>query len=264
VKMTCRVSGGMFAFIVMMGIGLSGGGVRAQERVRGDFSLSQEVHWGRATLPIGNYTYIVDSEGGPAVVRVLQKGGNFSGLFVPDSLSRVPHPGPSGIVLERVGGDVFVVSMHVESLGAELRFSNLDASREVPERGIALVQQPTVSDTPAPEFFTILNPNHETMSPSRAQELYLFACEAVEREFNWSTPIRPRLTLHLGATQNLLRYSNHEVQLKKWNESRFAEGVVELAMRDLASPQMREKLTGLAVNRAAATVNLCELKRCEK
>ena len=120
----------------------------------------------------------------------------------------------------------------------------------------------TISKNPTQRFFTVLNPGNEKVSLAEAEKVYLAACETIGREFNRSTPIRPRLILHLGAGQNLLHYPNREIRLTKWDKNRFAEAVVDLALHDMVSPEDRLRLSKLAVAEAGGTVNLCELKEC--
>jgi hypothetical protein len=120
----------------------------------------------------------------------------------------------------------------------------------------------TISKDPTQRFFTVLNPGNEKVSLIEAEKVYLSVCETIEREFNRSTPIRPRLILHLGAGQNLLHYPNREIRLTKWDKNRFAEAVVDLALHDMVSPEDRLRLSKLAVAEAGGTVNLCELKEC--
>jgi hypothetical protein len=267
VRINHKVPGGTFAIIVVVTVVTAGilsvsKPVRAQRR--GDFSLSQEVHWGSAILPTGDYTYIVDSGSQPAVVRVLRKGGNFSALFLPQTLSPGSSSGASQITLKRIRGDVFVAALHVQGLGAELNFPTPKEDREIQPSERTPVPAATDSDAVKDELFAILNPNREKISEITIQKVYLAACETVERKFNWPTPIRPKLVLHLGAPQDRLQFPGREIQLRKWDDYRFAEGVVELAVYDLVPPGEKARLSGVAVDQAGATVNLCELKNCVK
>lgn len=257
-----RISSMTFAIFVIAEIGLFPGYGYAQQMARGAFSLSQEVHWGSTVLPKGDYTYSVDAQNEPAVVRVFQKGGSFSGLFLPQTFSEERYSGPDQIVLERIGGDMFVAAMHVGSLGTELIFFNSGASEDVRPPELTPVQLSVASGAVAVETFTIVNPNHEKVTIAEVQKIYLSACEAVERKLDWPSPIRPRFILRLGAPENVLRFSSVEILLKKWDDFRFAEAIVDLALRELVSPEERERLSNLAVVQAGATTNLCELKHC--
>lgn len=196
------------------------------------------------------------------MVRVEQKGGGFTGVFIPHALLRPGKKGNTGIVLGAVGNDTYVISLRLQELGGELDFSVPDAAQERQPPDPTDEQDSGDSSTHAEKYLTILNPNHEKLSAEEAEKVYLRACEVVEREFNRSTPIRPRLLLRLGASHNVLRYPIREIQLKKWDEYRFADAVVDLALHDVVPPEERARLGNAAVHEAGATVNVCELKAC--
>jgi hypothetical protein len=237
---------------------------RAQQVVRGEFSLSQQVRWENSVLPMGDYVYFVDSNHWPAAVRVEQKGGSFTGVFIPHALLRPGRKNNTGIVLGAVGNDTFVMSMQLQALGAELDFSAPGTGAEDQPADPTDAHEMGDSSRHAEEYLTILNPNHEKISLEEAEKVYLRACEVVEKEFNRPTPIRPRLILRLGAGDNVLRYPIREIQLKKWDEYRFADAVVDLALHDMVPPEERARLGNTAVHEAGATVNICELKSCVK
>jgi hypothetical protein len=251
-----------FAIIVIVEVAIFPINGRAQQVVRGEFSLSREVHWENSVLPMGDYIYFVDSNRWPAAVRVEQKGGGFSGMFLPQSLMLPGRKGNTGIVLGAVGENAYVISLRLQSLEEELYFYVPAAASEGeppdPIRGRETGEQ---SDRGA-EFLTILNPNHEKISHEEAEKVYLRACQAVEKEFNRPVPVRPQILLRLGSENNVLRYPMREIQLKKWDEYRFADAVVDLALHDLVTPEERVKLGNTAVREAGATVNVCELKAC--
>jgi hypothetical protein len=233
---------------------------RAQQVVRGEFSLPREVRWGNSVLPMGDYVYFVDSNHWPAAVRVEQKGGGFSGMFIPQSVLRPGKQGDAGIALGAVGNDTYVRALHLQE--GELDFSVPDSEIEKGSGDSMHGQDPGISSPLAAGYLTILNPNHEKISPEEAEKVYLRACEIVEKEFNRPSPIRPHLLLRLGATDNVLRYPMGEIQLKKWDEYRFADAVVDLALHEMVTPDERVRLGNTAVHEAGATVNLCELKAC--
>ena len=257
------VSGAAVAVLAMAGMAWFPDMVHAQASMGGEFKLSQEVHWGDAVLPTGSYTYSIDSGSGSTVVRVRQIGGALAGLFVPQTSSEGSDSGIRGIVLQRVGEEAFVTSLHVARRGTVLNFMAPIPKARIHSASATQTQRITVSNAPTEEFFTIFNPENKEVSFAEAERIYLAACEAVEREFNRSTPIRPRLVLHLGGGQNVVRYPTLEIRLAKWDKYRFAEGVVELALRDLMSPEDRQKLSEVAVNDSGATVSVCELKDCK-
>src|ERR1700681_4616817 len=134
---------------------------------------------------------------------------------------------------------------------------------EVPRPDSTQTPQIRISQDPTQGFFTIFNPGDEKISYTEAEKVYLAACETIEREFNLSTPIRPRLTVHLHANENNLHYPDRDLQLARWDKNRFAEAVVELVLHDMITSEDRLRLTKLAVTKAGGTVSLCELKDCK-
>jgi hypothetical protein len=235
---------------------------RAQQVVRGEFSVSQAVRWGNSVLPMGDYVFFVEPNRWPFVVRVEQEGGGFSGMFIPEDSLRPGRQGKTGIVLGRTGNDTYVMSLRLQGLWGELDFSVPVAEMEE-EPGEPIQGHETgISSLQPSEFLTIINPNHEKVSPEEVEKVYLRACEAVEKESNRPTPIRPRLILRLGANGNVLRYPMQEIQLKKWDEYRFADAVVELALHDKVTPEERVRLSNTAIRQAGAIINICKLKAC--
>jgi hypothetical protein len=252
----------LFAIIVIVEVAIFPINGRAQQVLRGEFSLSREVRWEKSVLPMGDYIYFVEANRWPAVVRVEQKGGGFSGMFIPQSLLRPGSKGDTGIVLGAVGNDAYVMSLRLQSLGKEYYFSAPgEGSESEPEdasRGSEIAEH----SARAPEYLKVLNPNHEKVSFEEVEKVYLRACEAVQREFNRPAPVRPQIVLRLGSENNVLRYPMGEIELKKWDEYRFADAVVDLALHDLVTPEVRVKLGNTAVREAGATVNVCDLKAC--
>ena len=98
------------------------------------------------------------------------------------------------------------------------------------------------------------------MPYAQAETIYLSACRVVEQEFHRAEPLRPRLTLVLGANRDALYYPNREIQLRKWDGYRFAQGVVLLAVDDMLPRDKQILLTKLAVLEAESTVDVRELK----
>jgi hypothetical protein len=253
----------VYAILVIINFILFPGSGRAQGFVSGEFKLSQEVRWDNSVLPMGEYEYSVDSRKSPSVVRVQQKDGDFSGVFTLRSFSRREQPGGSGIVLAADGSETYVTSISLQKLGGELLFSAPDSAPEdtlvdplgPSEAGIAPHQ--------TLKYLSVVNPHREKVPEDEAEKVYLKACEAVEKEFGRPVPIRPRVILRLGAGENILRLKTREILLKKWDEVRFADAVVDLALYDMVPADERLKLSSSAIHRAGATVSVCELKSCK-
>ena len=236
--------------------------LHAQPSLGGEFKLSQSVRWGNAVLPTGKFIYSIETGAGSTVVQVHQIGGNFTGLFMPQTESEGGESNPTGIVLARVGEETFVTSLRAEKGARVLYFSPPNADTEIVHRDATETRYLSASKDPALGFFTIFNPRGEKVSYSEAEKVYLAACQTVEREFNRTTPIRPQLTVLLGSVENNLHYPDRQLRLARWDTNRFAEAVVELVLHDMVSPEDRRRLTKLVESQAGATVSLCELKDC--
>ena len=256
------ISGFVFAIIaatVIFGFPFP---VQAQAFAGGQFKLSESVHWGRAVLPTGKYMYSVESGAGATLVRVQQIGGGFTGLFLPQTFSEAGNSGSGGIVLSRVGQEMFVTSLQLENGGLALNFSASNSEIGIPDVNSVEGPAKSVSQNSIHEFFTIVNHGSEKVSDIEAERVYLAACAAVEHEFSRPASIRPRLTVRLGAGQNLLHYPTREIRLTKWDKYKFADGVLELALRDMVTHDDKIRLSNLAVTQAGGTVSVCELKNC--
>jgi hypothetical protein len=90
--------------------------------------------------------------------------------------------------------------------------------------------------------------------------IYLSACRVVEQEFRRSDPIRPRLSVLLGSDTDRVYYPKREIQLRKWDKYRFAEGVVILAVDSLLPPEQKLSLSKLAVLQSDSVVDVRDLK----
>ena len=66
-----------------------------------------------------------------------------------------------------------------------------------------------------------------------ALRIYESACLSVQREFRIVEPIRPEVTLIVGAHENMAYADSKEIRLVKWNPDLFAQGVVIFAFDEL-------------------------------
>jgi hypothetical protein len=92
--------------------------------------------------------------------------------------------------------------------------------------------------------------------PADAEKIYMSACLAVEREFRITRPIRPSLTLVVGADENGAYWGPREIRLTKWNPNFFAQGVVMFAFEDLLPDGERVAVAKRAISWAGSTVNV--------
>ena len=235
----------------------------AQGFTSGEFSLPREVHWEGTALPMGEYEYFVESNQWPYTVRVQERGGELKGVFTPASFLRRNHVDDGGVILTSVGSETYVTSIRLPSLGGEIFFPAPGSTADGLRTETLSVRNPEASLPETREYITILNPNHEKFSAEKAEIVYLRPCEVVQREFNRPVPVHPHLTLRLGAGENILRYPTREILLKKWDEYRFADAVVDLALFDMVPRDERAKLGNIAITTARSTVSVCELKDCK-
>jgi hypothetical protein len=235
----------------------------AQSQPATVFRFSKEVHWGRAVLPPGDYVVSVSADASP-VVTVGQKGSAFTATIAPKTVSSAPFSGNTRVVMSDDGHGNYVTSLYVKDIGAVLTFAAPNARPQAPNPGTQdLARQDAVFDDSASSeggLFTIYNPRSQTVPYAEAQAIYLSACKAVEQEFSRTDPVRPRLTLLLGAGNDRVYYPKREIQLTKWDKYQFAEGVVLLAVDDLLTEDKKISLTRLAVLEADSTVDISELK----
>ena len=155
-------------------------------------------------------------------------------------------------------GDYVVTSLDVKNTGAVLTFAT---PKSLPRSSDSSGQ--VVSSDSAPgngAFFTIRNTRNRNVPYAEIQTIYLSACRVVEQEFSRSEPLRPRLTLLLGSDTDRVFYPNREIQLKKWDDYKFAQGVVILAVNDMLPEDKKYSLSKLALLQAESTVDVRELK----
>ncbi len=89
-----------------------------------------------------------------------------------------------------------------------------------------------------------------------ADRLYLSACTVVQQEFGTRQPVRPRLTLVLGAERNQAFLDKREVRLTQWNPYLFAQGVVIFAFEELMGPDKTLAIAIRAVRWADSVVEI--------
>lgn len=174
------------------------------------FHFSEEVHWGNAVLPPGDY-----------VITSLDVRNNGT----------------------------------APKFAASDRDSALFAARGAGQEGAGGNSIPANG-----RLFAIRNPRNQAVPLAQAEMIYLSACRVVEQEFHRAESLRPRLTLVLGANRDSVYFPNREIQLKKWDDYQFAQGVVLLAVDDMLPKDKKILLTRLSVLEAESTVDVRELK----
>jgi len=89
---------------------------------------------------------------------------------------------------------------------------------------------------------------------AEAQRIYESACAAVESEFRNTRPVRPRITLVLGAHENIAQRDSNQIRLADWDPDLFAQGVVVLVF-DAELDERRMAVSKRALVGAASVVD---------
>ena len=94
-----------------------------------------------------------------------------------------------------------------------------------------------------------------------AEKVYESACSALQREFHIVRPLRPHVTLIIGAHENGAYGDSKEIRLTKWDPFLFAQGVVFLAFDDLLP---RAKVTEVAKRAVTWADSVVEVQKLRK
>ena len=92
------------------------------ESASGAFTLPGETHWGKVTLPAGDYRYSVELNGPLTVVLVRSTSGRPAAMFSTSSLSDLGSSDVDRLVLDHVGTRRYVKSLHLTQLGIVLNY----------------------------------------------------------------------------------------------------------------------------------------------
>ena len=92
----------------------------AQGVFHGNFTLPNDVRWGDAMLPAGDYTFSLQSSGLPA--QIILRGPNGGAFIVTSATNRRDSGDSSNLTVERRGGTRFVSEMYLADLQLHLRY----------------------------------------------------------------------------------------------------------------------------------------------
>ena len=92
----------------------------AQSVFKGKFTLPEDVQWGNASLPAGDYTFSLKSASVPA--QIILQGPNGGAFIMTGSIDKRDEGESSNLTIERRGGSHFVSTMYLADLGLELRY----------------------------------------------------------------------------------------------------------------------------------------------
>ena len=107
--------------LVVGALCLCAGLASAQSAMKGEFTLPSEIHWGRAVLPAGQYSFDFASTHAPDVIHVRGEGVNV--MLMAQAVGDRPIPTDSALVLERQGGNSVVRSLRLAPLGISLYYA---------------------------------------------------------------------------------------------------------------------------------------------
>ena len=102
----------------------------------------------------------------------------------------------------------------------------------------------------------VIRTNGRQERPADAEKIYVSACSAVEREFRINRPLRPQVTLVVGADKNGAYWAAKEIRLTKWDPYLFAQGVVVFAFEELLPQGERMAVAKRAVTWADSTMEV--------
>ena len=227
------------------------------------FRLSKETYWGGSVLQAGDYTVLV-SLGDSPVVTIRQQGSDFAETIAPSAVPPNRFYGDTRLEINDEGDSHYVASLYVKQLGAVLRFPPPGAVAQlpIPVAPDSASQVGSSDDAAPPEgaLFAIRNTANQDVPQAQAEAIYLSACKIVEQEFARNAPVRPKLTLVLGAKASNVYYPKREIQLAKWDKYQFAQGVIILAVEEFLTAENQGTLAKLAVTEADSTVDVSTLR----
>jgi hypothetical protein len=93
----------------------------AQSAIKGEFTLPSEIHWGRAVLPAGQYSFDLASIRTPQLIQVRGEGVNV--MLMAQASGDRPTPTDSALVLVRQGDKSVVRSLRLAPLGISLYYA---------------------------------------------------------------------------------------------------------------------------------------------
>ena len=149
-RMTMRTKVQLFVAVILTA-GLFAAWANAQssngfQAYRGKFTLAQEVHWGKAVLPAGDYSISMGSGRSPALV---QSNDGKTSVFTPTPIGddgNNGNKGPSVLIIAARGNEREVLALNLPTLGSSFVYKRLTkAEREM----IADVEQVQVAPAKA-------------------------------------------------------------------------------------------------------------------
>lgn len=96
----------------------------AQNALHGKFQLSSEVRWANTVLPAGGYSFLLESNKRPLVVKIFPSDGGTGAMVVARAFEDA-RPGGSKLLITENGSTRIVRSMNLPQLGISLIYEPL-------------------------------------------------------------------------------------------------------------------------------------------
>jgi hypothetical protein len=107
---------------LIVGAGALSSSLAVAQAARGAFKLPAETHWGKITLPAGDYSYSLDAASPTAIVTIRSAANKWSAMVLASSVSDLPPAGTDELVLTKNGEEMFVTALCVKDLGIVLNY----------------------------------------------------------------------------------------------------------------------------------------------
>ncbi len=114
------------------------------EDASGKFTIKHPVRWGAQVLPAGDYTYTLEHHASDLLL-VRASGGQPGFLVMANSTSTIDTLQPDRLVLQRIGGEWYVSSIVLSSIGETLHFvpaAHTEMARASDQNGRASLSKP--------------------------------------------------------------------------------------------------------------------------
>lgn len=96
----------------------------AQNALHGKFQLSSEVRWANTVLPAGDYSFVLESNKRPLVVKIFPADRRTGAMVVARAFEDA-RPGGSNLFVTENGSTRIVRSMNLPQLGVSLIYEPL-------------------------------------------------------------------------------------------------------------------------------------------
>ena len=93
------------------------------QSIRGNFTLKANTQWGQLLLAPGAYEFTMDADTSGTLVTVRSKESNWSGMAMAESTSDAGPKQGMKLVLERLGGEVYVKALCLGDEGMALNYA---------------------------------------------------------------------------------------------------------------------------------------------